>query len=103
MNLQCYIVENTVNGVTSLYFCSDRPIINGDYYINTSLQPTIRIQRAYRPIVKERCKRIEATSNTAYSVPQIPSSFVTKYFELDKKDRPVKTHFRILETNLKTI
>jgi hypothetical protein len=99
MNLEITIVsfKQTSESEEELYFCSDRRIESGDYYLNNALQPFIRVQRAFKPVSGERCKKLEASTCRAYNVPEIPLSFVKQYFALEKKDRPVKTYFRIEE------
>jgi hypothetical protein len=98
MNLEITIVsfKQTPESEEDLFFCSDRPIDKGDMYLNNALQPFIRVQKAFKPVVGVRCKRLEASTCRAYyNVPEIPVSFVKQYFALDKKDRPIKTFFRI--------
>lgn len=97
MNLEITIVsfKQTPESEEELFFCSDRPIDKGDMYLNNALQPFIRVQKAFKPVSGKRCKRLEATTCRAYNVPPVPLSFVNQYFALEKKDRPIKTYFRI--------
>jgi hypothetical protein len=99
MNLETTIVsfKQTPESEEHIYFCSDRPIEAMDYYINAALQPFIRVQIAFNPVSRERCRKIESSTCKAYNVPLVPLSFVKQYFALEKKDRPIKTYFRILE------
>jgi|GEM_PF-6995333 hypothetical protein len=99
MNIPVTIVcfRQTPESEEMLYFCSERPIEAGDYYIDMALQPFIRVQKAISPKNGIRQRKIEASSSKAYNVPQISEGFLKQYFALDKKDRPIKTHYRIKE------
>jgi hypothetical protein len=99
MNLEITIVcfKQTDESNAEIYFCSERHIEAGDYYINAASQPFIRVQKAFKPVSGDRLRKIEASTCGAYNMPTVPQSFVRQYFALDKKERPVKTYFRIPE------
>ena len=86
-NISCIVVsfKQTEEEPEYIYFVSERPIKTGDYYLDATKSPFMRVAYMYTQKLHDRCRRLEATNNPKYllqtlNITMIPEVFVKSYF-----------------------